>query len=428
MLRRTPLFNVARLGARVLRALLVRYVRSGPQADPTQKRVVVLLVSAWGMGGTIRAALNMCGYLADHEQVEILSVYRRKDEPFFGAFPPGVKATALNDSRPGHQPKGPAGIAYKLLSRVPSVLVNGADRSAHEFSLWVDIQLVRNLRGGGGILMGTRPGLNLICGLLDPPGYITIGLEQMHLRHHVKPLRAAMPRLYPKLDAFVALTEQDVDAYRAHLNGGVKLFRIPNTVRDMPGPKADLSKKIVFAAGRLREQKGFDYLIPAWGPIARKHPDWKLRICGTGRERGKLERLIAEHDVAESVSLEGPAADIGTDMANASIFALSSRYEGFPLILLEAMSKGMAVVAFDCPTGPADIIDNRENGIIVALKDVEALTAGLLEMIESEELRRHCAPNAIATAEQFKMPAIGPMWDELFAQLRAERAAAGSSA
>ena len=98
--------------------------------------------------------------------------------------------------------------------------------------------------------------------------------------------------------------------------------------------------------------------------------------------RQRLQALIEENDVTDSVTLEGPAADIGSDMAEASVFVLSSRFEGFPLILLEAMSKGMGVVAFDCPTGPADIVDDHRNGILVPPEDVEALAHGIREIVE----------------------------------------------
>ena len=101
-------------------------------------------------------------------------------------------------------------------------------------------------------------------------------------------------------------------------------------------------------------------------------------------------------------------------MSSASIYALSSRFEGFPLILCEAMSKGMAPVAFDCPTGPAEMIRDGENGLIVPLGDIDGFAAALLRMIEDDELRHRCGPAAAETGRNFKMDAIGPMWDELF--------------
>ena len=404
----------------MLRALLVRYARRPAKkgADEGEK-LIILLVSAWGMGGTIRAALNLAGYMADHREVEILSTFRRRDTPFFGEFPEGVKVTALADERATHRPKGLQGVAYDLLRRVPSALVHHSDRTFDWHSLWTDIQLVRHLRGKQGWLMATRPSWNLVAALLQPPGLKTIGLEQMHLDHHVKPLRKAMRPAYHNLDAFVVLTEGQKERYAEHVHKPMRIEVIPNTVRDqMEGPPADLSSKTVFTAGRLFYQKGFDMLIEAWGPIAEKHPDWRLRICGKGQLRDRHAEQIERLGIGHVVSLEPPATQIGQDMAEASIFALSSRFEGFPLILLEAMSKRMAVVAFDCPTGPSDVIRDHENGLLVPAQDVEGFRAALLEMIESEELRRRCAPAAAETAEQFKMHSIGPRWDALLDDLR----------
>jgi len=163
-------------------------------------------------------------------------------------------------------------------------------------------------------------------------------------------------------------------------------------------------------------------LIPAFAPVAAAHPEWELKLCGRGRDTQKLRDLVAEHGLEGRVILEGPTDDVPGEMAQASIYALSSRYEGFPLVLIEAMSKGMACVAFDCPTGPADIVEDHRNGLLVPARDVEGLTAALMEMVSDEELRRRCGEAAVATAEQYTMAAIGPRWDEMMQALLRSRA------
>jgi glycosyltransferase involved in cell wall biosynthesis len=368
------------------------------------------------MGGTIRAALNLAEHVAPTRPVQIITTYRRRDTPFFGEFPPGVEVTALDDQRKGHVPRGLRGLVRRVLRSAPSVLYPAADRLYPEFSLYHDVRLVRVLRGGSGILMGTRPGHNMVIALLRPPGYATVGLEQMHLQHHNRVLRKLMQRHYPKLDAFVVLTERDRASYDRHLNGRVALHVIPNTAKALGGAEPDLSTKVVLAAGRLRVQKGFDMLVEAWKPVAERHPDWTLRIRGEGRKREQLKAMMADMELNGGVQLL-PATDMGTAMSEASIFALSSRFEGFPLILLEAMSKGLAVVAFDCPTGPGDIVDDHRNGLLVPEADVAALSRGLIEMIEDEELRRRCASQARESALAYTIDAIGPRWDALLSEL-----------
>ena len=394
------------LSVRVVRGMLLRAVRV-PARDDGERRLIIVLWTAWNMGGTIRAAFNLAEYMtARGWQVEIISGYRDRDQPFFGSFPEGVPVFDLDDRRKG-------GLLRKLLRKRPSHLMPLTERAATTFNLWTDIQLVRRLRGRAGILGGTRPGVNLMLARLQAPGLRTIGLEQMNLSKHGRKLRNSMRAHYPKLDALVVLTEQDREAYHRLLDGSVPLHRIPNTVRLLPGAKADLAARTVYAAGRFRYQKGFELLIPAWAETAKAHPDWRLRLRGRGPLESRFRGLIEQHGLEDSVTIEGPAEDIGSDMAEASVFVLSSRFEGFPLILLEAMSKGMGIVSFDCPTGPADIVDDHRNGLLVAHEDVEGLARAIREMVEDEELRRRTAAAAIETAQRYTIETIGPLWLDL---------------
>jgi glycosyltransferase involved in cell wall biosynthesis len=429
---RTPARTIRRCASRAARALvraaLIRFARARPRgAGPRggEPRVVILLASAWGMGGTIRAALNLAGHLAGSHEVEILSGLRRRDAPFMGDFPAGVVVTALDDQRPGAG-RGLRARLAAVLRRRGSVLVHSADVGYGGFSLWSDIQLVRRLRREGGVVIGTRPGLNILLADLALPGAVVVGQEQMHLESHSRRLRAAMGRSYGRLDALAVLTRRDLEDYRALLGGDApRLVRIPNTVNGLALETADLDAKVVLAAGRLTGQKGFDLLIRAWSRVADEHPDWRLRIHGRGQARAALKALIAELDLAGSVELRGGAHDLGARMREASVYALSSRFEGFPLVLLEAMGQGMAVVAFDCPTGPGDVIEDGRNGLLVPHKDVDALAASLLEMIEDDGLRRSCAAAAAETACGYTIEVIGPRWEALLAELRRPTRAPG---
>jgi glycosyltransferase involved in cell wall biosynthesis len=142
-----------------------------------------------------------------------------------------------------------------------------------------------------------------------------------------------------------------------------------------------------------------------------RQPEWRLRILGEGPWQEKLEAMIEKRGLGDSISLEPPVENLGPEMAKASIFVLSSRWEGLPLVLLEAMSVGMAVVSVDCPTGPRELIDDRENGLLVRPRTIDNLAAALDEMMRDEELRRRCAAGAIETARRYSMDRLGAKWE-----------------
>jgi glycosyltransferase involved in cell wall biosynthesis len=406
--------RIGALTTRALRSALVRYVRAQPRRDEisgAEKRVFMMLMTAYGMDGTIRTTLNLAKYLDSRGyEVVILSVARTTDEPFF-ELPRGVRVEVLDDARPERLPSRLHPLRRALRNR-ESLFMHPDDIGFGRFNLWADWRLVKALRRRAGFLITTRPGLNLIATFLAPPGLVLIGQEHMHLREHAEELQESMRSEYRKLTTLSVLTRRDRRRYAEHLEKPPRLVWIPNAVTDMGGVRADLSAKTVITAGRLVRQKGYDRLIKAWAQVAPEHPDWRLRIHGEGPRKAWLETLIHRFGLEGVATLAGPTEDLGAEMAKASIFALSSRWEGLPLALLEAMAVGMAVVSIDCPTGPADVIDDHRNGLLVRPRTPTALAAGLREMIEDEELRRRCSAAAVETAGKYSMSVIGPRWEE----------------
>jgi glycosyltransferase involved in cell wall biosynthesis len=403
-----------------LRALSIIPNRSSTESTASSPplKISFLIINAYGMGGTIRTVLNLAGYLATEHDVEVISIVRRRDEPFF-PFPRGVKVRTLDDQRSDR------GAVVRLLRNIPSVLVLPQDVSYKGSSLWRDILLARTFRSlCDGVLITTRPGLNLLAAELTRPEVVTVGQEHLNFGAYKRRLAAAMLRRYPKLDALAVLSEDDRRTYEEALPPGrPPIVYIPNAVPRLEGGLADPSSRVVVAAGRLTPQKGFDRLIPAFAQVVERHPEWKLRIFGSGAKRNALEKLVAKHDVSENVRLMGRTSDLGGEFAKASIFALSSRFEGMPMVLLEAMSQRLPVVSFDCPTGPRQLITSGENGLLVPNGDVDAFAAALLEVIEDDEKRARMADAALASARRYDLDVVGRQWAELLHGLVESKAA-----
>ena len=148
--------------------------------------------------------------------------------------------------------------------------------------------------------------------------------------------------------------------------------------------------------GRLASVKGFDLLLEAWAKVARKYPDWHLDIVGGGEERGKLERLITSLGLEGSASLEGVTPCVDNYYRRSSLFVLSSRLEPFGLVLIEAKSFGLPVVAYDCPFGPREVVRDGVDGILVENGSVEGLAQAMMRMLQEEDLRRKYGAEALA--------------------------------
>ncbi|MET0309782.1 MAG: glycosyltransferase family 4 protein [Sphingomonas sp.] len=223
--------------------------------------------------------------------------------------------------------------------------------------------------------------------------------------------------LYPTAAAIVMQTERSKIClpYRQRARALV----IPNPmIAPVPAPRAPAPPAIV-AAGRLNEQKGFDLLLDAFAQIADRIPDWRLIIFGEGPDRAALERQVSRLGLVGRAFLPGASATPGAWIAACDIFVLSSRYEGFANVLAEAMSSGLAAVAFDCDFGPADMITDGVDGLLVPPESSSALAAALLRLANDKMLCQRLGMAAAAAAVRFDLHQVNRSWTDLIAKCAA---------
>ena len=213
-----------------------------------------------------------------------------------------------------------------------------------------------------------------------------------------------------RLDRFVVLTEEDKVAWPELHN----ICVIPDPLSFAPTEQSSLQKKRIIGVGRYVYQKGFDLLLQAWARIEEQHPDWQLAIFGDG-DRMPYEKQMEELGINSSrCHLNGPTADIQQEYANSSVFVFSSRFEGFGMVLVEAMACGLPVVSFACPCGPKDIIKDEEDGLLVENGNVEALAESLTRLMGDADFCQRMAANGKKNVQRFSIEHIAECWKELF--------------
>ena len=215
-------------------------------------------------------------------------------------------------------------------------------------------------------------------------------------------------------DQFVVLTESDRQSY-AKLKCPSAV--IPNAIFQPCHERALLNRKIILAAGRMEEVKGFDILISAFSEIADKHPEWKLCICGSGSQEALLREQIRDCHLTNRVLLPGMVKNINDYMRNASVFALSSRSEGFSLVLIEAMSHGLPIVSFDLPA--IHEICGEGAALIARQEDIHDFSQKLELMVSSDTLRHSLGDKAYELSKRYSIASIADRWISLFQKLLA---------
>lgn len=370
------------------------------------------MCSVYNPGGMERVLLNKVRWLTEHTNWEVMVVTTDQQgrEPFY-AFPKGVKMVDLGIN---YSENNGCGALKKIIGYV-------GKRQMHKKRLT-------------DLLMRERPDITVSLYPSESSFIPEIkdGSRKVLELHFCKFFRLQYGRrgliglidrwrthqdetIVKKFDKFVVLTNEDRGYWGALPNIEV----IPNAALAQNEKHTDCTAHRVIAVGRLDHQKGFDRLLQAWQIVMDNDEakGWHLNIFGQGEWKEKLETMITNLRLTDSATINAPTKDIASEYARSSMLAMSSNYEGFPMVMIEAMSAGVPVVTFGFKCGPKDIIRQGENGLIVPEGDVAALAEGMLQLISNAEKRQRMGAEARKVTERYSEEAVMAQWMHLFNEL-----------
>ncbi|NLU76718.1 glycosyltransferase family 4 protein [Streptomyces sp. HNM0575] len=400
-------------------------------------RIAFLLDNAYGIGGTIRSTVNLSRALADRHTVEVVSLRRTVRDTAL-TFDPRVRMTHLLElrrSERGHDGDDPR------FREASHRFTEGADHLQRGVATHLgDLRVEEYLREtDADVVIATRPKINDYLAAYGSDRYLRIGQEHLTHSMHSEHVRSHQDAAIPLLDAFVTVSYADAANYRAAIAGtgtetaehDALITCIPNAVPAVDVEPSDGESRLIVAAGRLIKVKRYDRLLKAFAIVSQRHPDWRLRLYGRGRQQAALRARIDSLGLYDRAFLMGPHAPIEAEWAKGAIAAVSSDAESFGMTLVEAMHCGVPVVSTDCPYGPGEIISNGRDGLLSPLgpteKDsVRAYADALTQLIENPELRYRMSQSALEKAARYSPERIAGEYEQLIEKLLEQRESRGA--
>ena len=375
-------------------------------------KIIYCTHSVCNPGGMERVLVNKVTYLVEklHWDVSIVTT-DQKNRPAFYSLPSGVKMTDLGINYSDDNVKSPMGkiVGYlkrrwkhrrlltDLLQKEKADIVVSLYPSESSFIPDIKDDSKKVLELHFCKFFRLQYGRSGLLGLID------------------KWRTKQDERLVHKFDKFVVLTNED-KGYWGNLHN---IEVIPNAAMNMSGHFSDVTSHRVIAVGRLDYQKGFDRLIQAWELIQKdnRYADWCLDIFGQGEWHNMLQEMITSRGLEKTARINQPTNNIGNEYAHSSLIVMTSNYEGFGMVLVEAMACGVPAVAFDCKCGPKDIIKHRENGLLVDNGNIEGLADAMMEVMGNEDFRKMLSENARKIVSTYSEDVVMGKWIGLFNSL-----------
>lgn len=375
-------------------------------------KIIYCTHSVCNPGGMERVLVNKVTYLVEklHWDVSIVTT-DQKNRPAFYPLPEGVRMTDLGINYSDDNVKHPIGKIFGYLLK----------RRTHRKRL---TELL--MREKADIVVSLYPSESSFIPLIKDGSRKVLELhfcKFFRLQYGRKGLLGLIDRwrtrqderIVRKFDRFVVLTHEDKGYWGNLLNMEV----IPNAAMHLTCRYADVLQHRVIAVGRLDYQKGFDRLLRTWRMIQQtgRYADWHLDIFGQGEWHDWLQGMIVDWQLSDTVCIHRPTERIGEEYAASSLLVMSSHYEGFPMVMIEAMAYGLPVVTYDFKCGPKDIIRQGENGLLVRDGDIEGLAQAMQRLMDDEPLRMRMGEEAKKVVDTYSEEAVMSQWTALFESL-----------
>jgi len=334
-------------------------------------RIVFLIASLEGFGGTNRVATLLTNKLSSYYEVAILSRYCCNNTYLLDRAVADIKFAGNNLSfikqcNQYIEQNNPDIVIVHTMSKLTPVLLLSGIKAKNIWSI-----------------------------------------EHISYEFHSWIFQQLRKRLYSKLDKIITLTNHDAVNYKQFSNN-VKVIANATPI-EIKNKTYQAKSQTIVSIGRLTYQKGYDRLVEACSLVEKKYPDWSFHIYGEGEDREKLEQMIRDYKLS-NISLKGMTNDIQSIYDNAAFYVMSSRFEGFGMVLIEAQSRGLPIVSFDCPSGPAEIISEGIDGYLVENGNVEMLAERIAYLIDNESIRQAFSANALISAKRFEPEQIINQW------------------
>ncbi len=362
---------------------------------------LTLVISQLGSGGAERVLSTMASHWADRgHDITVLTLGQQSSD--FYPLSPAVKRASLGLAGPSHTLYTTALTSWRRV--------------------WALRTEIRFTRPDAVISFMDTTNILTLLATRETTIPVVISERTDPAQHRIGAVRSwARRRIYPLAHAIV-VPSRGVARWVGENIRGPLLRVIPNPVRG-PSDAAVFDRlregQRVVALGRLSPEKQLDYLLRAFSRCSSRHPGWSLEIVGEGPDRHRLETLAAELGISQRVRFSGAVPDPQNVLREADLFVLTSRYEGFPNALLEAMACGLAAVSFDCPSGPNEIIRPDVDGVLVPAQDLDALADSMDRLMSDPAARRRLGSRAVEVAERFGVERIMSMWENVLEEVRA---------